>query len=277
LSDAVPRRRDERDRLAMTATLPAFFAEAAGASRRARPSSATARAGPTPTSRARRARRRRPERPASVRAISVGILLPNWPEFFAAAFAATSLGAVAVCLNTMATEGELAFYLATRSDATLVYTPRFLKHDYAARLASFGCDRRRPSAAPRRHLETRSPSCATARLPRAALDYSALGPHLPTARLAARSERGRAGHDRGDLLHLGLDRQAQGGAARPSCPRASGPSRRSAAFGLTRTIRSWGCLPMFFAGGFVIIGWSPSRPAAALSCRIISRPSRRSI
>ncbi|MFM8410887.1 MAG: AMP-binding protein, partial [Alphaproteobacteria bacterium] len=41
----------------------------------------------------------------------VGVLLPNWNEFFAAAFGAATLGATVVCLNTMATDSELAFYL----------------------------------------------------------------------------------------------------------------------------------------------------------------------
>ena len=65
----------------------------------------------------------------------VGVLLPNWPEFFAAVAGITALGGVAVCLNTMATESELGFYLRHAGVKRLIYTPRFLKHDYDAMLS----------------------------------------------------------------------------------------------------------------------------------------------
>src|SRR5581483_10299237 len=105
----------------------------------------------------------------------VGVLLPNWPEFFATVFGATALGAVAVCLNTMATEPELAFALDHARVRWLVYTPAFLRHDYERSLASFGVDRAPAERSAARDLVARVALVRAGEVPDGARDYRSLG------------------------------------------------------------------------------------------------------
>jgi len=182
----------------------------------------------------------------------IGVLLPNWPEFFAAVVGITSVGAVAVCLNTMASESELAYYLRHAAVTRLIYTPRFLKHDYEAtlaRLAAGEIDGDGAFALRERYAVV--PEGST--VPPGALDYRALMP--PVA----------GGANRLDLLDDATpDATAvmfftSGSTAQPKAVLHAHRALvhqafvASAAFGLDAQDASWGCLPMFFAGGFVII------------------------
>jgi fatty-acyl-CoA synthase len=184
----------------------------------------------------------------------VGILLPNWPEFFATAFGITALGAVAVCLNTMASEGELAFYLDHAEVRWLVHTPRFLKHDYEAHLASFGVDRAPGERRAGRSLVRRIAVVRDGEIPPGALDYRKLGP-APSDPVVWLRTRGAAA-DRNATAVIFF---TSGSTAHPKAvlhaSRALVHQARTAseAFGLGPEDRSWGCLPMFFAGGFVIV------------------------
>lgn len=180
----------------------------------------------------------------------VGVLLPNRAEFFATVLGATSLGAVAVCLNTMATSSELAYYLRHAAVTDLVYVPRFLKHDYQTTLARLAAP---PDGEPPLELRTRiAVTDGGEAAPQDALAYrEALESREPWGgRLAdspARPEEpavmfftsGSTAHPKAVLhSHHALVHQA---------------FVASAAFGFEPDDRSWGCLPMFFAGGFVII------------------------
>jgi len=186
----------------------------------------------------------------------VGVLLPNWPEFFPTVVGITSLGATAVCLNTMATESELAFYLRHAGVERLVYTPRFLKHDYDAmlgRIASGAGAGGGPAVPLRERVAVVRDGVA---LPAGARDYREVAPPDPR------------GADRLDELEAeqgGLrDARAvmfftSGSTAQPKAVLHAHRALvhqafvASAAFGLDADDASWGCLPMFFAGGFVII------------------------
>ncbi len=184
----------------------------------------------------------------------VGVLLPNWNEFFATVFGASALGATVVCLNTMATESELAFHLDHARVRWLVHAPRFLKHDYEARLASFGIDGPPGERRAGRDVERRVVLVpGGGELPAGSVDYRAMGRAAadPVAWLRARQ-----GADPGDPAVVFFT------SGSTALPKAVVHAHRalvhqafvaSDAFGLGPEDRAWGALPMFFAGGFVII------------------------
>lgn len=64
----------------------------------------------------------------------VGFLCPNRLDWLPIAFGALRIGAVLVPLSTLWKRDEIAYALAHADVATLVAVPRFLKHDYHARL-----------------------------------------------------------------------------------------------------------------------------------------------
>ena len=186
----------------------------------------------------------------------VGVLLPNWPEFFATVAGITSLGAVAVCLNTMATESELGFYLRHAGVKRLVYTPRFLKHDYDAMLARIARGEGAGGGAPLPIVERVAVLRDGAALPYGARDWrDVVRPHGDgAARLAALASGHEGLRDMRAVMFFTSGSTAQ--------PKAVLHAHRalvhqafvaSAAFGLDASDASWGALPMFFAGGFVII------------------------
>lgn len=179
----------------------------------------------------------------------VGILVPNRVEFFAAVFGATALGASAVCLNTMATERELGFALDHARVQWLVHVPRFLKHDYEARLAGFGADRPPAERTAARDLRAR---IAIGEATGAAVGWETLGPAPEDPVAFLRNSPARP--DDPAVLFFTSGSTAQ--------PKAVVHGNRavvhqafvaSDAFGLDESDRSFGALPMFFAGGFVII------------------------
>jgi len=186
----------------------------------------------------------------------VGVLLPNWPEFFATVVGITALGATAVCLNTMATESELGFYLRHAGVERLVYTPRFLKHDYEAMLGRIA---RGEGAGGGAALPLRDRIAVLrdgAKLPDGARDYSDVVHAHPDGadRLTALEAEQGGLRDARAVMFFTSGSTAQ--------PKAVLHAHRalvhqafvaSAAFGLDADDASWGCLPMFFAGGFVII------------------------
>jgi fatty-acyl-CoA synthase len=183
----------------------------------------------------------------------VGVLLPNWPEFFAAVFGATALGAVAVGLNTLATESELAYYLDHAQVDTLIYTPHFLRHDYQAALDGFGVGKPAAERSNARDLRNLIAFAPDGRLPAGAQALEQIGSPVGDGAAALRAL------DSGDGDAPAMIFFTSGSTARP---KALVHAHRalvhqafvaSQAFGLTEDDRAWGCLPMFFTGGFVII------------------------
>jgi fatty-acyl-CoA synthase len=186
----------------------------------------------------------------------VGVLLPNWPEFFATVAGITALGGVAVCLNTMATESELGFYLRHAGVERLVYTPRFLKHDYDAMLTRIAAGEGAGGGAAVPIRDRVAVLREGVELPDGARAWDDIvQPHADGAdRLAAIAGEQLGLRDARAVMFFTSGSTAQ--------PKAVLHAHRalvhqafvaSAAFGLDASDASWGCLPMFFAGGFVII------------------------
>jgi acyl-CoA synthetase (AMP-forming)/AMP-acid ligase II len=109
----------------------------------------------------------------------VGVLLPNWPQFFSAvcghrlpSVCVGSAGGVAVCLSTMATPNELRHALEHARVRRLIYTPRFLKHDYESALR--GASAHDPGT-PDFELAARIACAPEGAIPEGALDFAELG------------------------------------------------------------------------------------------------------
>jgi fatty-acyl-CoA synthase len=69
----------------------------------------------------------------------VGVLLGNQPEWLVLCFAAAQIGATFVPLNTWYKKSELEWTIRHCELSLLVFTPRFLKQDFAAMLTELQC------------------------------------------------------------------------------------------------------------------------------------------
>src|SRR5262245_66073127 len=74
------------------------------------------------------------------RGTRVGLLLPNWPEWLAIAFAVWRCGGVLVPLSTLSRPRELGHALASAGVAVLITARSFLRHDYVANLQELGVE-----------------------------------------------------------------------------------------------------------------------------------------
>src|SRR5262245_64515627 len=72
------------------------------------------------------------------RGTHVGLLLPNWPEWLAVAFAVWRCGGVLVPLNTLYRARELGHALSLGTVSVLIAARGFLRHDYVAGLRDLG-------------------------------------------------------------------------------------------------------------------------------------------
>lgn len=195
----------------------------------------------------------------------VGVLLPNWPQFFAAVFGVQAAGGIAVCLSTMATPGELAQALADARVRRLIYTPRFLKHDYEAVLCRLGAGGTAPERTMVGSLETRIAFAPEGEVPPGAIDYATLG-----SRPAGDAPAALRACDRSTAEGAAAMFFTSGSTARPKAlvhrhralvHQAVVCSER---FGLDESDRLWGCLPMFFTGGFVAVALTSLASGAAV-------------
>ena len=132
------------------------------------------------------------------------MLFPNGPDWVVAFLAAARIGAVAVPINTFFQARELGFLLRHADVQALLLAPRFLSHDYLARLLEIapGARRRRGCAPPALPSFRSSDTCSCRRPPGPRAGRSPLAPLLATPRDDALPARGRGAGRAADPLAI---------------------------------------------------------------------------
>ncbi len=183
----------------------------------------------------------------------VGFLCPNRLDWLPIAFGILRIGAVLTPLSTLWKRDEIAYALAHGDVATLIAVPRFLRHDYHARLVEI--------APPLRDLG----------------DAALHDPALPNLRRVVLLDDGAPGLPRWDELPAGADDallDALEAAVSPTDPATifftSGTTAQAKAvvhthgaittsarriaecLGVTPDDAWWGHMPLFWSGGFIL-------------------------
>jgi acyl-CoA synthetase (AMP-forming)/AMP-acid ligase II len=167
----------------------------------------------------------------------VGLLMPNWPEWVATAFGVWRAGGLLVPLSTLNRPREMEYCLAHAEVRLLVAVRRFLRHDYVAGLAEGA-----PQLPELREVVWIAPPPEGA-----AVDLSPLrAPEAPVATAVSPDDAatvfftsGTTAEPKGVVhVHRALCRAAEDIAA---------------VLGLGAEDRTWGYLPLFFAGGLVAV------------------------
>lgn len=165
----------------------------------------------------------------------VGLLAPNWPEWLVIAFAVWRCGAVLVPISTLHRPRELDHALGHADVEVLVAVRAFLKHDYAALLNEAG-----PLPALRETIWLDAPARGEA------VDLGCIvGP------LRAPS-RARADHDASIVFTSGSTAEPKG-AVHTQRALTLAAYDNAATLGIGADDRTWGYLPLFFAGGLVAV------------------------
>jgi fatty-acyl-CoA synthase len=165
----------------------------------------------------------------------VGLLAPNWPEWLVLAFATWRCGAVLIPVSTLHRPRELRHALAHADVEVLVAARAFLKHDYAAALAEAG------------HLPAlRDTIWLDAPAPGAPADLRALEGAAGAAS-AARAD------DAATIVFTSGSTAEPKGAVHTQRALALAARENAVTLGIEPDDRTWGQLPLFFAGGLVAV------------------------
>src|SRR5205809_210370 len=171
------------------------------------------------------------------RGTRVGLLMPNWPEWIAAAFGVWRAGGLLVPLSTLNRPREMAYCLAHAEVRVLVAVRRFLRHDYVA-----GLEEGAPRLPALGEVVWLAPPGEGG-----AVDLAPLGaPGSPLAATVSPDDpatvfftSGTTAEPKGVVhVHRALCRAAE---------------EIAAVLGLAPEDRTWGYLPFFFAGGLVAV------------------------
>jgi len=194
----------------------------------------------------------------------VGVLMPNWPEWLATAFAVWQCGGVLVALNTLYRPRELAHALRLADVAVLIAVRRFLRHDYVAALEEIAPGAgaaepplRHPALPALRRVVWLEPPADGA-----AVDLAPLvgpGAAVPAdwpGRLAGRVRP----TDPAMVSFTSGTTAEPKGAVHQHAALCRAADDIAATLGLDASDRTWGYLPFFFTGGLVAVG------LATLSC-----------
>jgi fatty-acyl-CoA synthase len=187
----------------------------------------------------------------------VGLLMPNWPEWIAAAFGVWQCGGVLVALNTLHRPRELAHSLRLADVAVLIAVRSFLRHDYVAALDDIAPGAA-GGAAPIRHPALPAlrrivwldapPADAPVDLGPLVADGGAVPADWP-ARLAARVRP----VDPATVSFTSGTTADPKGAVHQHAALCRAADDIAATLGLEADDRTWGYLPFFFTGGLVAV------------------------
>src|SRR5438552_15735898 len=206
----------------------------------------------------------------------VGLLMPNWPEWMATAFAVWRCGALLVPVNTLCRPRELAHFLRHADVALLIAVRAFLRHDYLAALEEIAPGLTRAVPFSRRVVLPALRDVVWVERP-------AVGQSVDGTPLHAGAERLPAAWP--DLL---TDRVApadpatvfftSGTTAEPKgVVHAHRALRRAAedvaaVLGIEAGDRTWGYLPFFFTGGLVAVVLATLARGAAVVLQEVFEP-----
>jgi acyl-CoA synthetase (AMP-forming)/AMP-acid ligase II len=198
----------------------------------------------------------------------VGVLMPNQPQWLISAFAAWSLGAIVVPLNTLLQTTELEQALRSAGVQLLLSAARFLRHDYLAKLQRMGVifDARGSRLRCRALPALEQVILASGSEPHLlCLTDLQTGTRCSTASWLASVRSQVTGSDPAAIFFT------SGTTAQPKRVVHSHASMLAAAtnvadcLGLDQNDRTWGYLPFFFAGGLVAVALATlSRGGAVL-------------
>ncbi len=210
------------------------------------------------------------------RGTHVGLLLPNWPEWLALAFAVWRCGGVLVPLSTLAPPRELGHGLAHADVSVLIAARGFLRHDYAASLATLGVVAdgegvRAPDLPALRDVILLEPAAPLDLGP--LLIAGSLGPARGPARAPARDPGpGPAPDDPATIIFTSGSTATPKGVVHTHAALGLAAEADAALLGITPADRTWGYLPFFFAGGLVAVGLATLAHGGAVVLQDVFEP-----
>jgi acyl-CoA synthetase (AMP-forming)/AMP-acid ligase II len=182
------------------------------------------------------------------RGTHVGLLMPNWPEWIALAFAVWRRGAVLVPISTLYRPRELEHALSHADVEVLVSVRRFLAHDYVGHLESIGS-----TALPRlRRVVWLDPPAGDE-----AVDLGALR-GTPAASVPVASD------DVATIFFTSGSTADPKGVVHDHASLVRAAEADAEVLGLDAEDRTWGYLPFFFAGGLVAVALTTLSRGAAV-------------
>ena len=193
------------------------------------------------------------------------MLCPNRLEWLPIAFGALRIGAVLVPFSTLWKRDEIAYGLTHGDVALLLTVPRFLKHDYVARLARdrAGAATHRGAGRTRRPARRSLAACAARALAprscvlrRRAPERTSAGTMLPddrsTTRFLDALERTVSPTDLATIFFTsGTTAQAKA-VVHAHAALTTSARRIGECLGVTPDDAWWGHMPLFWSGGFVL-------------------------
>jgi fatty-acyl-CoA synthase len=189
--------------------------------------------------------------------VRVGLLMPNWPEWLAAAFGIVKTGAWLVGLNTLSRVTELEYQLRHTDVGVLIAVTKFLRTDYATMLREIAepvFSGRRPPRCP----QLRSVILLGEDVPSGALSWREFLERGAEVSVAER-ESVEATVEPNDTAAVFF---TSGSTAEPKAALLTHRALVHNAFmvadhlGVDAEDRTWATLPLFFSGGFCLCALS---------------------